>query len=77
MSAREEKLEQAAKRATGGPARCTLAQLRSSRWGRVTAPERLWVGAEVQFEGMGGEEVWRVSSLTGLADEQVHLERTT
>lgn len=35
MSAREEKLAQAAKRAIGGPARCTLAQLFTTRWGRV------------------------------------------
>lgn len=36
MSAREEKLEQSAKRSTAGPARCTLAQLHA-RWGRLGA----------------------------------------
>jgi hypothetical protein len=64
MSAREEKLELASKRTTAGPARCTLAQLRA-RWGCITRPEKLWVGAEVVkatmdgLEGVEGDEPHR------------------
>lgn len=70
MSDRAEKLEQASRRSSPGPARCTLDQLRA-RWGRVTAPEVPRVGSEVVLEAMGGTERWRVTSI---ADGKVNLE---